>query len=206
MDDAVVALTAARSPGQLVSVGLRSGERLLLSTRRLAELRLAAGDELDDRRLAELRAAAEDERIEQRMLRLIAVRPRSRAEVDRQLDAWSVPPDRAASLVARLRAAGLLDDGLVAAEVSSGLRRRGHGSLRAAHDLDRLGVEPATAAPVIGEHAAGDETRARDLVADRFGPPPYDIAVARRAASYLWRRGFGEDAVAAAVGADLDML
>jgi hypothetical protein len=59
---------------------------------------------------------------------------------------------------------------------------------------------------VIGEHAAGDEVRARDLIAHRFGPPPYDLAVARRAASYLWRRGYGEESVAAAVGADLDML
>jgi regulatory protein len=204
--DAVVALTAARSPGQLVSVGLQSGERLLLSTRRLAELRLAAGDELDGRRLAQLRAAAEDERLEQRLLRLIAIRPRSHAEVERQLDAWGVPPHRASALVSRLRGAGLLDDGVVAAEVSSGLKRRGHGSLRAAHDLERLGVDAMTAAPVIGDHAAGDESRARDLVTRRFGPPPYDTDAARRAASYLWRRGFGEEAVAAAVGADLDML
>jgi regulatory protein len=204
--DAVVALTAARSPGQLVSVGLQSGERLLLSTRRLAELRLAPGDALDDRRLAELRAAAEDERLEQRVLRLIAVRPRSRAEIDRQLSAWGVDAGRAETLLGRLRAAGLLDDGAVAADVSSALRRRGHGSLRAAHELDRLGVDASTAAPVVGDHADGDAGRACELVARRFGSPPYELDVARRAASYLWRRGFAEDAVAAAVGVDLDML
>jgi regulatory protein len=204
--DAVVALTAARSPGQLVSVGLRSGERLLLSTRRLAALGLAAGDDLDDRRLAELRAAAEDERIEQRVLRLIAIRPRSRAEVARQLDAWGVAPERARSLIARLRSGGLVDDGVVAADVSAGLRRRGHGSLRTAHELDRLGIAPETSAPVVGGHASGDAAHARDLAARRFGPPPYDSAVARRAASFLARRGFAEDAVAEAVGRDLDML
>ena len=178
----------------------------MLSTRRLAELRLAAGDALDDRRLAELRRAAEDERIEQRVLRLIAVRPRSRAELERQLDAWGVSREHSDGLLARLQAAGLLDDGVVAAEVSSGLKRRGHGSLRAAHELDRLGVDASTAAPVVGDHAAGDASRARELVARHFGPPPYDHDVARRAASFLWRRGFAEDAVAGAVGVDLDML
>ncbi|HET6848053.1 MAG TPA: regulatory protein RecX [Gaiellales bacterium] len=204
--DAVVALTAARSPGQLVSVGLQSGERLLLSTRRLAELSLAPGDELDDRQLAELRQAADDERLEQRVLRLIAVRPRSRAELDRQLEGWGVPAARSGTLLARLQTAGLLDDAAVAEAVSSGLRRRGHGSLRAAYEIGRLGVEAPAAAAAVDEHAAGDEGRARALLASRFGAPPYDTEIARRAASFLWRRGFGEDAVAAAVGVDLDML
>jgi regulatory protein len=204
--DAVVALTAARSPGQLVSIGLRSGERLLLSTRRLAALRLAAGDELDDRRLAELRAAAEEERTEQRLLRLVATRARSRAEVRQHLEAWGVEAGPAEVLVARLEAAGLLDDQAVAAEVSGSLRRRGHGSLRAAHDLDRLGVEQAAASQAVGDHAAGDGERARALIADRFGPPPYDVAVARRAAAFLSRRGFGEEDVVSAVGRDADTL
>ena len=204
--DAVVALTTARSPGQLVSIGLRSGERLLLSTRRLAALRLAAGDELDDRRLAELRAAAEEERTEQRLLRLVATRARSRAEVRQHLEAWGVEAGTAEALMARLEAAGLLDDQVVAADVSGALGRRGHGSLRAAHDLDRLGVEPAAAAQAVGDHAAGDGERARTLIADRFGPPPYDVAVARRAAAFLMRRGFGEDDVASALGRDADML
>ncbi|HEY0389799.1 MAG TPA: RecX family transcriptional regulator [Gaiellales bacterium] len=204
--DTVIALTASRSPGQLVSVGLDSGERFLLSTRRLAELRLAAGDELDSRRVRELREAAEDERNEQRVLRLIAVRPRSRTELAHRLAEWQVREPRAQALLERLESAGLLDERQLAADVSEGLRRRGHGSLRAAHDLDRLAVDPATAAPVVGDHAATDAARARALLVSRFGHGPYAAAAARRAAALLARRGFGAEVVSEVLGLDDHLL
>jgi regulatory protein len=204
--DAVVALTAARGPGQLVSVGLESGERLLLSSRRVAELRLAAGDQLDGPGLARLRAAAEEERLEQRVLRLLAARPRSRAELRHRLAEWGIAEEAAQSLLGRLTSAGLLDDGRVAAEVSDALRRRGHGSLRTAHELDRLGIDGCTAAPVVDEHAGADPRHAQDLVTRRFGPAPYDRATARRAAAFLARRGFGEDTVADVLGSSVDLI
>jgi SOS response regulatory protein OraA/RecX len=40
----------------------------------------------------------------------------------------------------------------------------------------------------------------------RFGEGPYDLATRRRAASFLARRGFDEDAVSSVVGLDDGLL
>jgi len=42
---------------------------------------------------------------------------------------------------------------------------------------------------------------ARRVAEQRFGPPPYDAEVKRRAAGLLARRGFDEETVMEAVGA-----
>jgi regulatory protein len=201
--ESVTSITAARGSGPLASVALSSGERHLLSAGRLAELGLAAGDELDEGEIERLRLASADERSEQRLLRLIAARPRSRAELVRRLAQWQVPEARAALLLARLGRAGLIDDRLLAGEISASLRRRGHGSLRAAHELERLGVEPESAAPALADHLSSDPGIAREVLLHRFGTPPYDAATTRRAAGLLARRGFDQDAVQRLLGIDL---
>jgi regulatory protein len=202
--DTVVTISAARTSGPLVSVVMASGERHLLSTGRLAELGLAAGDELDGAGLERLRQSSADQRSEQRLLRLIATRPRSRAELVRRLAQWQVPEPSARLLLAKLERAGLMDDSRLAGELSESLQRRGHGSLRVAHDLERLGVEHDTAAPALADHATSDPDRARQLLARRFGPPPYDRATTRRATGLLARRGFDQQAVSQVLDLGID--
>jgi regulatory protein len=200
----VVTISAARATGPLVAVVLASGERHLLSTGRLAELALAAGDELDADGVERLRQASADQRTEQRLLRLIATRPRSRAELERRLAQWQVPEPRAQLVLAKLERAGLLDDTRLADALSDSLRRRGHGSLRVAHDLERLGVDHDVAAPALADHAASDAGGALRLLARRFGPPPYDHATTRRAAGLLARRGFDQEAVSQVLDLGID--
>lgn len=202
--DTVITISAARAAGPLVSVVMASGERHLLSAGRLAELGVAAGDELDGAGLERLRQSSADQRSEQRLLRLLATRPRSRAELVRRLAQWHVPEPSAQLLLAKLERAGLLDDSRLAGELSESLQRRGHGSLRAAHDLERLGVEYDTAAPALADHATSDPGLARRLLARRFGPPPYDDATTRRAAGLLSRRGFDEQAVSQVLDLGID--
>lgn len=202
--DTVITISAARASGPLVSVVLASGESHRLSTARLADLRLAPGDRLDDAGVERLRQASSDERSEQRLLRLIAIRPRSRAELVRRLGQWQVPEQNAAALMGRLERAGLLDDSLLAESLSASLQRRGQGSRRAAHELERLGVERETAAQALAAHATSDPGLARELLRRRFGPPPYDRATTRRAAGLLARRGFDDEAVATVLDLDVD--
>jgi regulatory protein len=175
-----------------VSVTLASGERYQVSSARVAELGLVAGDELDVSKLEALRQAHTLDRAEQRLLRLLGTRARSRHELADRLDAWGVEPERGELLLDRLTRAGLLDDEQFARELSEGLQRRGHGSLRARHDLDRLGVSESARSRALAGHEQADQQIAHDLVIAEFGEPPYDHATVRRAAALLARRGFDE--------------
>jgi regulatory protein len=176
-------------------VTLASGERYQVSSVRVAELGLAAGDELDVSKLEALRQAHTLDRAEQRLLRLLGTRARSRHELADRLDAWGVEPERGELLLDRLTRAGLLDDEQFARELSEGLQKRGHGSLRARHDMDRLGVSESARSRALAGHEQADQQIAHDLVVAEFGQPPYDHATVRRAAALLARRGFDEVAI-----------
>ncbi|MDX6496166.1 MAG: regulatory protein [Gaiellales bacterium] len=191
----VSSISASRRRGGGAEIVLGSGERLVVSTARLAGFGLARDDLVEDGVVAALRTAARLDGLEQRLLRLVAIRARSRSELDRRMERWQVSADERQELLDRLTAAGLLDDRAFAHQLSASLRRRGHGSSRAAHDLDRLGVDDATASPALADHAQADGEIAAAILERRFGPPPYDAATLHRAAGLLARRGFEEDVI-----------
>ena len=91
--------------------------------------------------------------------------------------AWSVPRSR------RLQSANRAD----------ALADRGYGDAAIRHDLERQGVVPELVEAALGA-LEGEVGRARQLV-ERRGSGP-------KTARYLASRGFGEDAVEAALGAD----
>jgi regulatory protein len=186
-----------------VDVLLASGERIRIHDRRLAEQGLAVGDELDPAACAELRAAGRADAAERRALRLIAVRPRSRAELERRMGEWGLSAVAASGVLERLSAIGALDDAVLAAAVVSDRRARAYGRLRVHADLERLRVAPAARA--VAATDAGEEIdRARRALAARGAPDPADPAGLRRAAGFLARRGFDADTVAAVLGLDID--
>ncbi|MDX6520481.1 MAG: regulatory protein [Gaiellales bacterium] len=195
--DRVSAISASprRQQGAFAEVALTSGERLLVSTRRLAGLGLARDDVVDAAMLSALRRASELDRLERRLLRLVAVRARSRAELDGRLQRWQVSAKDREELLERLTAAGLLDDEAFAHQLSGSLMRRRQGSVRAAHEMQRLGVDDERAAAALADHSGADPEIAADVLERRYGSPPYDAATTRRAAGLLARRGFGEDAI-----------
>ena len=199
----MIAIEAApRRGGAAVSVRLRSGRRFVISPAQLSRMALAAGDSVDADTAAGLVEAALELRTERRLLRLLAGRARSRAELEHRLAEWEVPPELGRRLLDRLHQAGLLDDSRMARELSESLARRGHGSLRAAHDLLRLGVDGEAAAAAVEGHRDRDLAAAQALVITRFGAPPYDPRTARRASGLLARRGFDADTAAAALAAE----
>ena len=191
----VRSISASRRQAGGAEIVFESGERLVISTARLAGFGLARDDLVDEALLATLRQAARLDDLERRLIRLVAIRSRSRAELDRRLERWDVSPHDRSMLLERLSQAGLLDDRRFAHDLSDSLRRRGQGSARAAHDLARLGVDDAVTSAVLDEHARADGEIAATILARRFGPPPYDAATVRRAAGLLARRGFDEDVI-----------
>lgn len=133
-------------------------------------------------------------------LRLLAAAPRTRREVALRLGR-RYPPETVERVLERLTAAGWLDDRAYA--VGYVRSHPDYGSRRLLADLIRKGVDRETAAAAVAsergaeeavEHArAVAEARLRRMTGvDR-------TTAARRLAGYLARRGFGPEAVRAAV-------
>lgn len=100
----------------------------------------------------------------------------------------AVPPAAAAESLTALERAGLVDDARVARVRAESLAARGYGDEAIRHRLRAEGL-PDEAVDELEPEAR----RARPLI-ERRGPGP-------RTARYLAARGFGEDAVEAALGA-----
>jgi len=196
----IESISTPRPGSPLIAITLASGERLLVSPARV--IGLAPGDELDEPAVSALRRGALTDRLEGRLLGLLAVRWRSRAELTRRLGEWGASEREAADVLERLQRQGLLDEQRLAADVSNDLRRRGHGRVRAAHELRRLDVDEVVAADAVSSHGADDLEAASALVRGRFGAGPHDAATCRRAAGVLGRRGFDEQTIAQVL--DLD--
>jgi SOS response regulatory protein OraA/RecX len=105
----------------------------------------------------------------------------------------SVAPAVMEESLAVLSRAGLIDDGRFAGSRAASLAERGYGDAAIRHDLERQGVGSALIQEALDSLEAETE-RARRLVAHR-GP-------GARTARYLAGKGFGEEAVEAAAGAD----
>lgn len=196
----VSALRRRRAGSTEIDVLLEGGERVRVHERRLVQFGLVTGDELDGERLVALQRAAATDDGERRLLRLLQRRPRSRSECEQRLAGWGVGQAGVDEIVARLGAAGLLDDAAMARAVSTSLRGRGHGHLRAAADMYRYGLEEPAGHAAVQEHAAGDLAAARAQLQARYGGRPAEPAERRRAAAHLARRGFDGDTIAEALG------
>jgi regulatory protein len=123
----------------------------------------------------------------------LAVRWRSRAELDRRLRRAGFDPEEVGSAIEDLEQAGLVDDARFARElVADRAGRRLAGNRAVRYALLAKGVAGDVAAQAL--EAAGDETeRALALArkrAGRFAPSEPDAAY-RRLYGLLVRRGFG---------------
>jgi len=142
--------------------------------------------------MARQRAAKHPLDLHERALRLLAVRPRSRRELEVRLRRAGFEADEVDEELIRLESVGLVDDGAFARELAEHhvkSRRSGRavvGAL-AAKGVSRQVIEEAVAG--LGE---GEEDRAFELARERAprlaGLPP-DKAFARLS-SLLMRRGY----------------
>jgi regulatory protein len=187
--------------GWAIEVSLDSGERLRLDERRLLDQELAPGIDLERACLFRLREWQRIDGAERRLLRLLARRPRSRSELAQACTRFGLGGEDSNALLDRLAGAGLIDDAALARRLADQRQASGHGRLRIAHELRRLGIDPASAG--AGEDDGGELARARAELQRRFGDPSsLDRRARMRAAGHLSRRGFDADTVAEALGLD----
>jgi regulatory protein len=120
-------------------------------------------------------------------------RDRSRSELDARLARAGIDDDARADALEILERVGYVDDARFAAARAAALAGRGYGDEAIRHDLagHRLGAEAIEAALATLEAEAA---RAVELV-ERLGRT-------RKVAAQLARKGFGPDALEAALGAD----
>lgn len=132
----------------------------------------------------------------ERALGLLAVRPRSRRELERRLLQARFEAEEVADVLGRLERVGLLDDEAFArqyAEHRFGSRREG--SRAVASGLRAAGISPALAAATVEAAPDDEEERAEALARSRAlrlaGVEPHKAF--SRLSSLLMRRGYGPE-------------
>jgi len=144
----------------------------------------------------------------ERALGLLAVRPRSRRELERRLLAARFEPSEVHDVLTRLERVGLVDDEAFArqfAEHRVGTRKEG--SRRVEQGLRAAGIAPALAASMAEEAHDDDGERAADLARSRAtrltGVAP-EKAFARLS-SFLMRRGYSPEIARSAARTALEI-
>ena len=138
----------------------------------------------------------------QRALGLLVRREHSRKELARKLAARGVDEQAAAAAIERMAAAGWQDDARFATSLARMRAGTGHGPVRIRAELATHGLADEVIAQAFAALAeAGEDDwkgRARELALRRFGADfAGDLALRRKAADFLLRRGFDGDAIRA---------
>jgi regulatory protein len=123
--------------------------------------------------------------------RTLRARDLSRRRLAERLERAGVAPKVGEESLEALTRAGLVDDARFSRNRAEALARRGFGDAAIRHDLAGQGVESELAEAALLE--LDPETERARLVVERRGSGP-------RTARYLAAKGFGEDAVEAALG------
>lgn len=126
--------------------------------------------------------------------RALAKRDRSRHEIEARLARAGVPREGRADALDTLERVGYVNDERFAVARAVALAERGYGDMAIRHDLAGHGIDGETARTAVGGlEAEADRTRA--LVA-RLGR-------SAKTARHLARKGFADDSIEAAMGADV---
>ncbi len=161
---------------------------------------LKVGQTLSDDEIAKLRAADTIEQARLRALDLIAYRPRSVREVQRRLKRAGADDATIAAVIARLKEAGLLDDGAFSqAWVDSRMRVSPRSKRMIAWELRQKGVSNAdieAALEEVDEEDAAYRAAMQRLPRLRGLAPPERK---RKLYEYLARKGFDYETIERAV-------
>lgn len=145
----------------------------------------------------------------QRAMGLLVRREHSRKELARKLQARGVSGEEAEATVVRLAEAGWQDDGRFASGLARSRAMAGYGPLHIRAELSSHGLDGdaiLAAFEALAESGEDDwRASARSLVERRYGPGVADdLALRRKAADLLFRRGFDAGTVRAATSLDFD--
>lgn len=183
-------------------LGIKSGRRTLATVPAIdiGALNLRVGDPWSEAAAVRVRGALEKHRAHRHALRLLELRAYSTGELVERLISKGFADPAAAEAVARLTAAGVVDDETLARDVAeSAVALGGATPALIEHKLHRRRIDPGLARRIAGESLAGTDPVevAADYAASRLRRAgSLDPAVARRrVASALSRRGYDHDVI-----------
>ena len=168
-----------------------SGGRFFAIPQAAAE-QLAVGAHVSDEDIAHLDGIAQYTNGREKAMRMLAMRSRSKREIDDALRALAIRDTIRAGIVRELEENGLIDDARFAREfvaVKKDVRRLGPHRLR--HDLGKLGLARASVDAALAEYGATEqETLARTLVEKQLGGSIPNEKSVRRVVGMLRRKGY----------------
>lgn len=204
----VASLSAKRGTSDRLVVHLDGVRAFEVAADVADEAALRAGDRLTAEDVQRLIAKDEPYRARERALKFIAVRDRSRHEVESRLSRAGFDSEVVAGVLTWLCGLGYVDDQRFARRYAAEKLRGGWGGRRIASELARLGVERHLAAQALEEMESalpedGSGTSSVDRVielarrrfAREFAADPRGAT--RRLAGFLARRGFDWDTIGA---------
>jgi regulatory protein len=168
-----------------------SGGRFFAVPQAAAE-RFVVGQELSDEDVEHLDGIAQYTRGREKAMRMLALRARSRREINDALRALGLRDSIRTGIVGELEESGLVDDVRFAREfvsVKKDVRRLGPHRLK--HDLGRLGLPRAAVDQALADFGAEEqEAMARAVVERQLGTAAPSEKSLRRVVAMLRRKGY----------------
>ncbi len=191
----------SRRRRQLYLLTIEGGEDVQVDVRTFDESPYREGADITEEQLNALLAASQYNRARERALYLLGLRDYACKELEQKLYA-EADPAVAASVVARLREVGLLDDERYAARLARSLSEGKHyPRRRIEQELRRRGVDPLTAQTAAEELDGEDFEQALALLERKYYNKLNDPDDRRRVTAALARRGFSYGAIRRAMDA-----
>ena len=140
----------------------------------------------------------------QRALALLVRREHSRKELARKLAERGIEPEQASAAVDRLTGDGWQSDERFAEMLTRTRVAQGHGPVRIRAELGTHGLDREKIEAALESFDGSWVQAAQELVQRRFGTKlaSGDLAQRRKAADFLYRRGFDGDTVRSALRGD----
>lgn len=175
-----------------------NGEELRTTLAVVTELSLYSGRAFTEDELSAVRNASARSRCRQRALRIIGARAMSVRELTDRLKEKGESPENAEDAAQWLLDMRLLDDAQYAAMCVRHYAAKGYGPGKIRNELYRRGIARELWDEALEELSEQDE-RIDALLRRKLKSDTPDRAELRKAADYLYRRGFGRDEIHAAL-------
>ena len=175
-----------------------NGEELRTTLAVVTELSLYSGRTLTEDELSAVRDASARSRCRQRALRIIGARAMSVKELTDRLKEKGESPENAEDAAQWLLDMRLFDDAQYAAMCVRHYAAKGYGPGKIRNELYRRGIARELWDEALEELPEQDD-RIDALLRRKLKSDTPDRAELRKAADYLYRRGFGRDEIHAAL-------